>query len=110
MGIRPASSSAILSGRLSTQTTSFPRSAKTAPVTKPTYPVPTTQMFMVPGHHTRGGSSGGTGGASGLVSVSLAAQVKDLAHRSASATEPGAFTVDVQCSLNHGNRRLRGRA
>src|SRR5215470_425409 len=46
MGRRPALRAAILSRSLSTQTTSFPRSANTAPVTSPTYPVPTTQMFM----------------------------------------------------------------
>src|SRR6266404_252835 len=46
MGMRPALRAAILSRSLSTQTTSLPRSAKTAPVTSPTYPVPTTQMFI----------------------------------------------------------------
>src|SRR5262245_49838102 len=46
MGMRPARRAAIFSWILSTQTTSFPRSAKTAPVTSPTYPVPITQMFM----------------------------------------------------------------
>src|SRR5437763_3139054 len=49
--MRPASRSAILAASLSTQTTSLPRSAKTAPVTNPTYPVPTTQMFMTNGTH-----------------------------------------------------------
>src|SRR5215475_4785549 len=46
MGMRPALRAETLSRSLSTQTTSLPRSAKTAPVTSPTYPVPTTQMFM----------------------------------------------------------------
>src|SRR6478609_9574879 len=32
---------------LSTQTTSFPLSARQVPVTSPTYPVPTTATFMV---------------------------------------------------------------
>src|SRR5262249_49208182 len=36
----------------STQTTSLPRSAKTAPVTSPTYPIPTTQIFTA-SHHSR---------------------------------------------------------
>src|SRR5713226_4478250 len=44
--MRPALRDSILARSLSTQTTSLPRSAKTAPVTSPTYPVPTTQMFM----------------------------------------------------------------
>src|SRR5437764_14454055 len=52
--MRPASRSAILAASLSTQTTPLPRSARTAPVTNPTYPVPTTQMFMTNGtHHSR---------------------------------------------------------
>src|SRR2546426_12833086 len=46
MGMRPARRAIIFSSSLSTQTTSLPRSAKTAPVTSPTYPLPTTQMFM----------------------------------------------------------------
>src|SRR6266508_1941061 len=45
MGIRPVRKDSILARSLSTQTTSLPRSAKTAPVTSPTYPVPTTQIF-----------------------------------------------------------------
>src|SRR2546426_1521169 len=49
--MRPPSRSEILTASLSTQTTSLPRSAKTAPVTSPTYPVPTTQMFMDDGSH-----------------------------------------------------------
>src|SRR5207253_1381786 len=44
--MRPAERAAILSSSLSTQMTSLPRSAKTAPVTSPTYPVPATQMFI----------------------------------------------------------------
>src|SRR3979490_207759 len=44
--MRPAVRASNLPRLLSTQTTSLPRSAKTAPVTSPTYPVPTTQMFM----------------------------------------------------------------
>src|SRR4051812_21325512 len=60
MGMRPASRSAILAASLSTQTTSLPRSAKTAPVTRPTYPVPTTQMFMADGSHdSRGHTADG---------------------------------------------------
>src|SRR5437762_5540685 len=46
MGMRPAWRAAIFSVSVSTQITSLPRSANTAPVTRPTYPVPTTQMFM----------------------------------------------------------------
>src|SRR6266540_3207768 len=42
----PVLRDSILARSLSTQITSLPRSAKTAPVTSPTYPVPTTQMFM----------------------------------------------------------------
>src|SRR6202795_4691813 len=42
----PPRSRSTLERSLSTQTTSLPRSAKTAPVTSPTYPVPTTQMFI----------------------------------------------------------------
>src|SRR5438309_12018917 len=44
--MRPAERAAILSSSLSTQMTSLPRSAKTAPVSSPTYPVPATQMFI----------------------------------------------------------------
>src|SRR5207244_1651851 len=44
--MRPAERAAIFSSSLSTQMTSLPRSAKTAPVTSPTYPVPATQMFI----------------------------------------------------------------
>src|SRR6185436_13672739 len=60
MGIRPASRSATLVASLSTHRTSLPRSANTAPVTRPTYPVPTTQMFisnggtMIAGREARG--------------------------------------------------------
>src|SRR6185436_18660346 len=42
----PPRSRSTLERSLSTHTTSLPRSAKTAPVTSPTYPVPTTQMFI----------------------------------------------------------------
>src|SRR5262245_40616506 len=46
MGIFWAFSFAILSASLSTQVTSFPRSAKQAPVTRPTYPLPIRVMFI----------------------------------------------------------------
>jgi len=46
MGMTPARSASTFSAWLSTHTTSLPRSAKTAPVTSPTYPVPTAQMFI----------------------------------------------------------------
>src|SRR5262249_19324221 len=42
----PFARAAILASSLSTQITSIPRSASPAPVTRPTYPVPTMQMFM----------------------------------------------------------------
>src|SRR6267378_1922955 len=67
MGRRPARSASILSATLSTHTTSLPRSAKTAPVTSPTYPAPTTQMFIGGSYYQRsfarppGGSSGAVG-------------------------------------------------
>src|SRR5687768_4944343 len=48
MGSVPRLSRSTFARSLSTQTTSLPRSAKTAPVTSPTYPVPTTQMFIGP--------------------------------------------------------------
>src|SRR3972149_6856627 len=60
MGMIPRFSESIFALSLSTQVTSLPRSAKTAPVTSPTYPVPTTQMFKVeppsraPGYQTTG--------------------------------------------------------
>src|SRR5712691_659347 len=46
MGMRPAWRAAIFSVSVATQITTLPRSANTAPVTRPTYPVPTTEMFM----------------------------------------------------------------
>ena len=46
MGMTPLLRPSILAAFLSTQTTSLPRSEKTTPVTRPTYPVPITQMFM----------------------------------------------------------------
>src|SRR2546426_6940621 len=58
--MRPARRAAIFSSTLSTQTTSLPRSANTAPVTSPTYPVPTTQMFMA-GHDNRPRTDGRQG-------------------------------------------------
>src|SRR4026207_1363630 len=42
----PPRSRSTLERSLSTQTTSLPRSAKTAPVTSPTSPGPTGRMFM----------------------------------------------------------------
>ena len=42
----PRCSAAILRASTSTQMTSLPLSAKHVPATRPTYPVPTTQMFM----------------------------------------------------------------
>src|SRR5580700_3768932 len=47
MGIFPALSVAIFDSSLSTQMTSFPFSARQAPTTSPTYPVPTTAIFIV---------------------------------------------------------------
>ena len=44
MGTLPRRSSRTLAWLLSTQTTSFPDSAKQAPATRPTYPVPTTAI------------------------------------------------------------------
>ena len=41
-----ARSISIFGGTLSTQVTSMPNSARHAPVTSPTYPVPTTQICM----------------------------------------------------------------
>src|SRR5438552_14158516 len=46
MGEIPRFRSAIFVSSLSTQVTSMPKSARHAPVTSPTYPVPTMQMFM----------------------------------------------------------------
>src|SRR5262245_42763804 len=46
MGSWPSWSIAILLSTLSTQVTWTPNSAKHAPVTRPTYPVPTTAMFI----------------------------------------------------------------
>src|SRR6266542_3238787 len=45
----PFPSAAIFDSSLSTQITFMPRSARAAPVTSPTYPVPTMQMFMTSG-------------------------------------------------------------
>jgi hypothetical protein len=45
-----------LAASLSTQTTSFPFSARQAPATSPTYPVPTTAIFIA---RSPGGSVGG---------------------------------------------------
>src|SRR5260221_13327391 len=47
MGIFPALSVAIVDSSLSTQTTSCPFSARQAPTTSPTYPVPTTAIFIL---------------------------------------------------------------
>src|SRR4029078_9925743 len=47
MGICPCCSMSIFCATLSTQVTSMPKSARQAPVTRPTYPVPTTQICMV---------------------------------------------------------------
>src|ERR1700682_2172143 len=47
MGIFPSLSVAIFDSSLSTQMTSFPFSARQAPTTSPTYPVPTTAIFIV---------------------------------------------------------------
>src|SRR6478752_6882273 len=46
MGILPARSVRIFAPSLSTQTTSLPLSAKQAPATSPTYPVPITAIFI----------------------------------------------------------------
>ena len=46
MGISPRWRAAIFAASLSTQTTFIPKSARQAPVTRPTYPVPIMQMFM----------------------------------------------------------------
>src|SRR4026208_1492939 len=46
MGILPARSVRIFVPSLSTQTTSLPLSAKQAPATSPTYPVPITAIFI----------------------------------------------------------------
>src|SRR5436305_587410 len=46
MGILPAASVRIFDSSLSIQTTVFPFSARQAPTTSPTYPLPTTAIFM----------------------------------------------------------------
>src|SRR5512141_684 len=62
MGISPRVSWATLPASLSTQTTSLPFSARHAPTTSPTYPVPTTAMFRAalprpePGQRTTKGA------------------------------------------------------
>ena len=45
MGTSPRFSAAILASSMSTQTTVLPFSARQAPTTRPTYPVPTTPIF-----------------------------------------------------------------
>ena len=47
MGISPPLICSIFFLSISTQITLFPVSAKQVPVTRPTYPVPTTAMFMM---------------------------------------------------------------
>src|SRR5208283_3895332 len=47
MGIPPARNTSTFFRSLSTQITSWPTSAKQAPVTKPTYPVPTMLIFGI---------------------------------------------------------------
>ena len=44
-GVRPAARASSLRGSLSTQSTSWPISAKQAPATRPTWPAPMTQSF-----------------------------------------------------------------
>src|SRR4026207_78953 len=46
MGIRPRRSIRTFASTLSTQMTSLPVSAKQAPTTRPTYPVPTTAILI----------------------------------------------------------------
>src|SRR5947207_1391169 len=46
MGTSPELRASILATSRSTQQTSLPKSAKTVPVTSPTYPVPITQISM----------------------------------------------------------------
>src|SRR6188472_399418 len=46
MGTLPLDSARTFVASLSTQTTSLPLSAKHTPATRPTYPVPTTAIFM----------------------------------------------------------------
>ncbi len=46
IGISPRLSRSIFEASVSTQTTSLPDSAKQVPVTSPTYPVPTTAIFI----------------------------------------------------------------
>src|SRR5829696_574796 len=46
MGTLPLDSARTFAASLSTHTTSFPLSAKHTPATRPTYPVPTTAIFM----------------------------------------------------------------
>src|SRR6266481_1860072 len=48
MGTSPRLSAASFFSSLSTKMTSWPRSAKQAPATKPTYPEPTTAICMRP--------------------------------------------------------------
>ena len=47
IGIIPFFKFSILFKSLSTQITSFPKSEKQTPLTKPTYPVPIMQSFIV---------------------------------------------------------------
>src|SRR5258706_7211195 len=61
MGMTPRASAAIFASSLSTQITFMPRSARQAPVTRPTCPVPTMQMFMTRGRSRRTGSRPGSG-------------------------------------------------
>ena len=54
MGIFPRRNIATLRWSLSTQVTSLPDSAKPAPATNPTYPVPTTAIFIQPPKDIKG--------------------------------------------------------
>src|SRR5438552_13939109 len=89
--MRPAERAAILSSSLSTQMTSLPRSAKTAPVTSPTYPVPATQMFIRTGGkdysraHRRGAGAKLTAPRAAPARVSTGA----AAHRARGSASPG---------------------
>src|SRR4029450_10467428 len=47
MGILPRCKDRTFAGSLSTQTTSFPFSARHAPATRPTYPLPMTAIFIL---------------------------------------------------------------
>src|SRR5688572_16470514 len=67
MGIFPRWSIRIFASALSTQMTSLPLSAKQAPATSPTYPVPTTAIFNPTpaagdgtGSHVTGHAGGGS--------------------------------------------------